>query len=67
MLVTMFIPLNNTDILMRRKVASRMSSSLIKPNISARYLAPVVLALMLVGSAACSTVMDDVGGFFWDD
>ncbi len=63
----MFIPLNNTDILMRRKIASRMSSSPIKLNISARYLAPVVLALVLVGAAACSTVLDDVGGFFEDD
>jgi len=44
-----------------------MSSSRIKLNISARYLAPVVLALVLAGAAACSTVWDDVGGFFEDD
>ena len=44
-----------------------MSSSPIKLSISARYLAPVVLALVLVGAAACSTVLDDVGGFFEDN
>ncbi|MFP6690027.1 MAG: OmpA family protein [Alphaproteobacteria bacterium] len=44
-----------------------MSSSRIKSRISARYLAPVVLALVLAGTAACSTVWDDVGGFFEDD
>ena len=41
-----------------------MSSSRIKLRISTRYLAPAVLALML---AACSTVWDDVGGFFEED
>ena len=44
-----------------------MSSSRIKLRISARYLAPAVLALVLAGAAACSTVWDDVGGFFEDD
>jgi len=44
-----------------------MSSSRIKPRISARYLAPAVLALVLAGAAACSTAWDDVGAYFEDD
>ncbi len=44
-----------------------MSSSRIKLRISARYLAPAVLALVLAGAVACSAVLDDVGGFFEDD
>lgn len=44
-----------------------MSSSRIKHRISARYLAPAVLALVLVGAAACSTLWDDAGEFFEDD
>ena len=44
-----------------------MSSSRIKPRISARYLAAVVLALVLAGVTGCSTVWDDVGAFFEDE
>ena len=55
-----------------------MSSSRIKLEISTRYLAPAVLALVLAGAVACSTVLDavdsvdeilhqDVGLFFEDD
>jgi len=44
-----------------------MSSSRIKLRIFARYLAPAVLALVLVGAAACSTAWDDVGAYFEDD
>ena len=44
-----------------------MPSSRIKLRISARYLAPAVLVLVLAGAGACSSVWDDVGGFFEDD
>ncbi|MDA0229554.1 MAG: OmpA family protein [Proteobacteria bacterium] len=44
-----------------------MSSSWIKHRISARYLAPAVLALVLTGAVACSAILDDAGGFFEDD
>ena len=44
-----------------------MLSSRIKLRITARYLAPAVLALALAGTASCSNVWDDVGGFFEDD
>jgi len=44
-----------------------MPSSRIKLRIPARYLAPAALALALAGTVSCSTVWDDVGGFFEDD
>lgn len=44
-----------------------MPSSRIKLRISARYLAPAMLVLVLAGAGACSSLWDDVGGFFEDD
>ena len=44
-----------------------MPSSRSKLRVPARYLAPAALALALAGTVSCSTVWDDVGGFFEDD